>query len=150
MYILQTILKQLVDLIINRKLDKDYAKYYPHMSYVNEFLTVKLSTHRQAGHTTAGLMLGQYYKILFIAPLGRRRIISKKLADCENISNTEFSSNVEIMQLYDGAIDIRGCVHSSLAEIIVVDNVSLIKPSILHEIKEGIDLKTAKCLVLLQ
>lgn len=123
---LKKILKQLVtanmaaqeenQLFKNRISDK---------TWLNESCTIKLGTNRQAGHTTAGLYLGKFYKILYVSPFYKKNLLSLKAPSPSNIIFYQADSLI-----YE---KIRG----SDFDIVVVDTVSLLQPKQLEDIKNG-------------
>ena len=48
---------------LSKKEIKEYKKNYTKLSFINEFSTIRVSTYRQAGHTTAAEFLLKKYNI---------------------------------------------------------------------------------------
>ncbi len=123
---LRKILKQLVAAnIAVQKQNRHRRDTVSDKLWLNEQCTVKLGTGRQAGHTTSGVYLGEFYDVLFISPSAHMLSNLKKLADVSHLT-TWWADNL----IYD---KIRG----SQYDVVVVDTISVLTSKQLEDIKNG-------------
>jgi len=143
---LSEILQKLIDEMfynLSKPEVQNYKSKYTKISFIKEFCTIKLGTHRRAGHTTAAwsLNLRQKYNILYV--------IKNKKAYKDYITTN--SNVIEFVDNFDFYTNFENLIISKKINVIIIDPSFYLSDSITKQIINNLPIEHGNIiLVLLQ